>query len=415
MYNIEDLKKEYIGKEFGWLTVLDVYRENGILYIKCQCKCGNVIIRTKKSILSNRTKIKSCGCYNHSKEKAENYSQWCKNNQEFINNKAKNYSIWCKNNQDKVKQSTEKHKIWNSQHQEELKQQGLNHSKWFRDNPNIANKIYDGYKHWCINNPELVKLKTRKRKTTFDKNPNIQKSIIDKNKTNYIEKRKQYNYDALKQYITEECFAALNNGLLTVEDDIEIKCSVCCKTLTRKLNNVYRLKDGKFRSDSLPLCDVCKVHLLNKTSKPEQEIEDFIKSFYSGECIRNSRNIISPQELDLYYPEKKIAIEYNGSYWHSDEFKEKDYHINKFNLCKDNNILLVSIFESEWNNKKEEIKNYLKDLFNGKENKLSFNEDYSLMNNNYPSPNINIKLSIIQEDYYTFNNHNIFTCGYSIL
>lgn len=87
--------------------------------------------------------------------------------------------------------------------------------------------------------------------------------------------------------------------------------------------------------------------------------------------VRNSRSIIWPYELDIYYPEKRIAIEFNGDYWHSEKFKDKDYHYNKFSICRENNILLVSIFETDWNNRKEEIISYLRDLFDNKENSLS--------------------------------------------
>ena len=67
---------------------------------------------------------------------------------------------------------------------------------------------------------------------------------------------------------------------------------------------------------------------------------------------------------------KKIAIEFNGDYWHDENHKPRDYHYNKFNLCREKNILLVSIFESEWNNRKDDIKQYLLDLFSCRENSL---------------------------------------------
>ena len=83
----------------------------------------------------------------------------------------------------------------------------------------------------------------------------------------------------------------------------------------------------------------------------------------------------------------KIAIEFNGDYWHDENHKSNDYHYNKFNLCMEKNILLVSIFESEWNSRKDEIKKYLLDLFSYRENSLSFNAEHTMMNNNYPSIN----------------------------
>lgn len=48
-YNLDDLKAEYINKVFGYLTVINVFRENSILYFTCKCKCGNI-----KNVLKSR-------------------------------------------------------------------------------------------------------------------------------------------------------------------------------------------------------------------------------------------------------------------------------------------------------------------------------------------------------------------------
>jgi hypothetical protein len=170
------------------------------------------------------------------------------------------------------------------------------------------------------------------------------------------------------------------------------------------------LSKADFKNGSVPLCSNCK-NMYN-SSKTEQEISKFISTFYTGKCIRNTRYVITPLELDLYYPEKKIAIEFNGDYWHSEEFKSKDYHYNKFKACLDKGVILVSIFEYEWNYRKEVIKQYLIDLFAGIQNKLSFKE--SFMNNNYPTHNCNKNsLSNYVEDHYTKNSNIVYTCGYS--
>lgn len=55
------------------------------------------------------------------------------------------------------------------------------------------------------------------------------------------------------------------------------------------------------------------------TSFEEKEVLDFINSIYSGKVINNDRDTISPKELDIYIPEKKFAIEYNGLFWHSEK------------------------------------------------------------------------------------------------
>lgn len=76
----------------------------------------------------------------------------------------------------------------------------------------------------------------------------------------------------------------------------------------------------------------------------------------------NDRHEIPGYELDLYYPEQRVAIEFNGNLWHSDRYKDKNYHKNKAITCGKNNIKLISIFEYEWEdpNKKSKIINLIK-------------------------------------------------------
>ena len=88
--------------------------------------------------------------------------------------------------------------------------------------------------------------------------------------------------------------------------------------------------------------------LLNINNDMKNEVFNFIKSIYSGEIIRNSRNIIKPLELDLYLPEFNLAIEFDGLYWHSDKYKDKNYHLQKTEACEKQSIHLLHIFENEW-------------------------------------------------------------------
>lgn len=97
---------------------------------------------------------------------------------------------------------------------------------------------------------------------------------------------------------------------------------------------------------------------------------------------------------------------------HSNEFKSEDYHYNKFKLCRDIGITLVSIFETEWISKKDVILDYIRDLFSDKVNKLSFvNEDY--MHNNYPAPGISIHNDYIISNYLFRDDIIVNTCGLS--
>ena len=71
----------------------------------------------------------------------------------------------------------------------------------------------------------------------------------------------------------------------------------------------------------------------------------------------NTRSIIKPKELDIYVPEKKLAIEFNGLYFHRDNEKTAK---EKLNLCRAKNISLLQIFEDEWYFKEEIVKSIIK-------------------------------------------------------
>lgn len=74
----------------------------------------------------------------------------------------------------------------------------------------------------------------------------------------------------------------------------------------------------------------------------------------------NCRNIIPGIELDMYIPEIKTAIEFDGTYWHSDLFKDSMYHFNKTIQCFKAGIRLIHVFEYEWEHNRDKIIEFLK-------------------------------------------------------
>lgn len=79
----------------------------------------------------------------------------------------------------------------------------------------------------------------------------------------------------------------------------------------------------------------------------EEEIGNYIES--KGIHIeRHNKYILNGQELDIYIPDKRIEIEFNGYYWHSTIHKDTYYHQNKTITCAKQGIQLIHIFEYEW-------------------------------------------------------------------
>ena len=94
------------------------------------------------------------------------------------------------------------------------------------------------------------------------------------------------------------------------------------------------------------------------TSKAEEELVRFIQSLFPEAAPSNA--VIPPYHLDCYVPEKQIAVEFNGIYWHSEKIRsDKNYHFNKWKACKDKGIQLIQIWEDDWNQNPDLVKSML--------------------------------------------------------
>lgn len=92
-----------------------------------------------------------------------------------------------------------------------------------------------------------------------------------------------------------------------------------------------------------------------KISKPELEIVEYIKSLgISEDKILMSFSpefMIGKQQLDIYIPDYKFAIEFNGSRWHSENWgKPNSYHYDKWKMCYDAGVKLLTIWDFNWCN-----------------------------------------------------------------
>lgn len=106
-----------------------------------------------------------------------------------------------------------------------------------------------------------------------------------------------------------------------------------------------------------------------KTSKGEIDLLNFIQSL-GFNIVPNEREILCGKELDIFIPQLNIAIEYNGIYFHSDKFKNKNDHLNKTKECELKGIRLIHIWESDWLYRNEIIKSNLINILNKTPNKI---------------------------------------------
>lgn len=92
---------------------------------------------------------------------------------------------------------------------------------------------------------------------------------------------------------------------------------------------------------------------LNSISSLELKVREWLDEMgISYET--NVRTIIPPHEVDIWIPEKNIAIEVNGCYWHSDINRpDPNYHIDKFLDAHKAGIRLYQLWEDWFINKED--------------------------------------------------------------
>jgi hypothetical protein len=160
-------------------------------------------------------------------------------------------------------------------------------------------------------------------------------------------RKKQLTYfNQLLQIISEFSIPNFKFADYTHVRDKELSwtCTKCQSIFT---SNIF----GK-----IPKCQICyPTGNFGAQSSIEKDILTEVRKFYSGEIVENSREIISPKELDIYFPNEKFAIEVNGIYWHSDRHLDPEYHQQKFQLCHDKGIRLLMITDYEWATNQELI------------------------------------------------------------
>jgi hypothetical protein len=147
-----------------------------------------------------------------------------------------------------------------------------------------------------------------------------------------------------------------------------LKCKKCEYEFDRNFNC---FNPSKFTVELCPLCYPPP----SLISYAEKEIVELIKTFYNGTVIENNRAILgNKKEIDIYLPDLNLAIEYCGVFWHSEKMgKTQNYHFDKYYNCKNKNIDLMTIFESDWKHKRNIVISLIKNKFKVYENIVDIN------------------------------------------
>lgn len=176
-------------------------------------------------------------------------------------------------------------------------------------------------------------------------------------KLNEIFDARQRNLNANKILQSKEDLFALYDQNLTTQEIAE-RLNTTKGTISRWMN-IHEIKARNPNSYE---------RKIKKISKEENELFLWLSTVYNGEIIQSNRSILNGKELDIYIPDKNIAIEYNGLYSHIFRpWEEKDslikgpkYHLEKTAKCLEKQIQLLQFFSDEWIFKKEIVQSIIK-------------------------------------------------------
>ena len=106
-------------------------------------------------------------------------------------------------------------------------------------------------------------------------------------------------------------------------------------------------------------------------SKGQIELCNIIKNNYPNiNVMTNQRGLLLENEgleIDIWIPQLRIGIEYNGDYWHNRELYENDIINNTVDsrerikdiLAINNNITLIQVWESDFKSNKKNVLDYI--------------------------------------------------------
>jgi hypothetical protein len=181
-------------------------------------------------------------------------------------------------------------------------------------------------------------------------------------------------------------------------DTVILKCSDCEKDSEISKQLLYERHKRNY-----VICISCNPIGHSSSSGYESEICNFLNilniKYETNKKIPNKKS-----EIDIYLPDFKLGIEFNGLYWHNELFKTKNYHLNKTIDCNTNGIELIHIFEDEWLYKKEIVLSIIKNRLGITGDRIyarkceikeiNSKESKNFLNKNHIQGNVNSKVKI---------------------
>lgn len=235
--------------------------------------------------------------------------------------------------------------------------------------PTLFKGLFNGYQTYCgikcaWQDPEVKdrRAKTNSTKTAEEKAEWRKKNIEAHRNENgkcisdeETAKRKAISENSFTKYLNAaDC--TFIEYITSPKKLVRFKCNKCGNESTY----VRSLIDRMARNNDMTICHFCNNH--KSVSTPERELRKCIYDMEPGKISLNDRRLLDGKELDIVLPDHKLAIEFDGLYWHNENVVSPDYHLKKTEECAEKGYQLIHIFEDEWINKKDIVISRLRGL-----------------------------------------------------
>ena len=363
---LEQKNLETFGKEFKNLTI------RSKCWLKCDY-CGKIFQRDKKSRQRLNQNIDKDGC--GGKECSQKKREEINLNKYGVKNCFESKEI-----KDKIKDTNLKkygtEDYFDSDDFREKRKETLQ-SKYGVDSPLQNEEIRLKIEKTCLerygvkNYSQAEDFDRKRKETCLEKygvdSPTKTKEVLDKRKITNQEKYGADNYAQTAEYWERRKETCLERyGVEHPHQSEEIR-NKCIETSKQRYGVEYysQLESSKVKYKNLCLEKYGVPSTLcipeNRVyGKKQEEIADWINS-YNFNFVPDYK-LLEGKEIDLYDESSLMAIEFNGLYCHNEASPEPrfdDYHHHKYKSCLEKNVTLLTIFEDEWDNKKDICKSII--------------------------------------------------------
>lgn len=185
----------------------------------------------------------------------------------------------------------------------------------------------------------------------------------------YAEKRRKLAQELQKSPIVENNYGNIRQDFiesLSIKRLSEKGCE--CLKCGRKFNLLCADKGGVTMLNRLAAigkspCPYCGEAPTGAYGKRNSTAEYEIQKLYPNFTVPNYHpDWMNGLELDLYDPMSKTALEYHGVAWHCGD-RDRGLQKTKADLCEANGVHLIQLYDTEWLQKKDIVKDKLDAIF----------------------------------------------------